>query len=213
MSKRLTRKHFEDLCESRNHVLTEFENYTGVKSILSFKCNICDHEWSSTAHSYQCSKTGCWGCKKERIRSVQTGSKRSSDVGRRISLKAKGRPAWNKGIKGSVPGGGSREASWRPTREQRILPGTLYLIRYIDPDGTHYKIGITRKGIHGRFSPDQIETVVRLWELPLGKCFDIEQATLRWAKAQGWRYRSSTTTELLREESIPLILNYIENQT
>jgi len=37
---------------------------------------------------------------------------------RRLSILRLGKPSWNKGIKRSVPGGGSKESTWRPTPEQ-----------------------------------------------------------------------------------------------
>ena len=67
MSKRLTREHFEQLCQERNHVLVSFEDYTGVKTQLDFKCNACGHEWQTSAGCYKACKNGCWGCKKKAI--------------------------------------------------------------------------------------------------------------------------------------------------
>ena len=152
MSKRLTREHFEELCEERNHVLVSFDGYTGVKSVLSFKCNICGHEWSSTAHSYKVSKTGCWGCKKKAISNFTQTRVFTLEGRRSISLTKLGKPSWNKGIKGSVPG--NLEASFYPTPEQSLLPGTLYLIRYLDESGTHFKLGITKRNLSERSNLD-----------------------------------------------------------
>jgi hypothetical protein len=205
MSKRLTIEHFEELCDGRNHVLVSFGDYTGVQSILTFKCNICGHEWTSTAASYKNSKTGCWGCKKKAI-SEMTKTRVFTLAGRqKISVTTKSRPAWNKGISGSVPG--NPEASYRPTPEQRPLPGTLYLIRYLDEDGTHFKIGITRRSINDRFKPHQLISILHLHHATLGECFDLEQDCLRHCKQQGWRYASPTTTELIHPDGLPYLLD------
>jgi hypothetical protein len=206
MSKRLTIGHFEQLCEERNHVLASFGEYTGVKSILSFKCNICGHEWSSSAASYKNSKTGCWGCKKKAI-SNSTQTRVFTPEGRRsLSIAKLGKPAWNKGIKGSVPGGGSKESTWIPTPEQRLLPGTLYLIRYLDESGTHFKLGITKSTLAQRFRKRQLISIIHLHHATLGECFDLEQSLLKWAKNKGHRYSSPTTTELVHPAAIAHIL-------
>lgn len=206
MSKRLTVEHFEQLCAERNHVLVSFDGYTGVKSVLSFKCNICGHEWSAAAASYKNSKSGCWGCKKKAI-SDFTKSRVFTEEGRKkLSLLKLGKPAWNKGIKGSVPGGGSKESTWVPTPEQRPLPGTLYLVRYLDESGTHFKIGITKKTLQQRFGPRLI-SIIHLHKATLGECFDLEQSLLRWAKANGHRYSSPTTTELIHPDGLPYLLS------
>ncbi len=205
MSKRLTIEHFEKLCEGRNHVLTSFEGYTGIQSILSFRCNICGHEWSSTAHSYKNSKTGCWGCKKNAI-SKMTLTRVFTVKGRRnISISKKSKTPWNKGLKGSVPG--NSEASYYPTPEQRLLPGTLYLIRYLDESGTHFKLGITKLTLAERFRGGQLISILHLHHATLGECFDLEQDCLRYCKQQGWRYTSPTTTELIHPDGLPYLLD------
>jgi hypothetical protein len=206
MSKRLGRDHFETLCKERNHVLASFDGYTGVQSILSFRCNTCGHEWSSTAASYKNSKTGCWGCKKRKISETQQGAKRSPEVCQLISVKAIGRPAWNKGVKGSVPGGYNHTARRIPTPEERLLPGILYLIRYLDESGTHFKLGITRRRLAQRFSSINLVSILHLHTTTLGECFDLEQDLLRWAKDNGHRYSSPTTTELIRPSGLQHIL-------
>ena len=204
MSKRLTIEHFKELCNDRNHVLVSFGGYTGVQSILSFKCNICGHEWTSTAASYKNSKTGCWGCKKKAI-SKMTKTRVFTLAGRqKISVTTRSRPAWNKGVPGSVPG--NPEASYRPTPEQRLLPGTLYLVRYLDESGTHFKIGITRRTLQQRLG-DSLVSILALHTASLGECFDLEQSLLRWAKENNYRYSSPTTTELIQPAGIPYLLD------
>jgi hypothetical protein len=210
MSKRLTKNHFEELCESRNHVLLSFEDYTGIKSKLAFRCNNCGHEWSSSAHSYKISKTGCWGCKKKAISEMTKTRVFTLEGRKRLSDQKLGKPSWNKGIKGSVPGGGSKNSTWKPTVEQRLLPGILYLIRYLDDSGTHFKLGITRKKLSQRFSSESLVSIIQTWNFPLGKCFDLEQAALRYASQHGYRYASPTTTELIRPEGMVSILEFIE---
>lgn len=98
----------------------------------------------------------------------------------------------------------------KPTPEQRILPSTLYLIRYLDESGTHFKIGITKLKLAERFRKGQLVSIIRTWNLPLGQCFDLEQAALRHAAKVGHRYSSPTTTELIRPEGVALILEFIE---
>lgn len=94
----------------------------------------------------------------------------------------------------------------KPTPEQRLLPGTLYLIRYLDEDGTHFKIGITRRTLSERFKPGQLISIIRLHTATLGECFDLEQDCLRHCKQQGWRYPSPTTTELIHPDGLPYLL-------
>lgn len=95
--------------------------------------------------------------------------------------------------------------SFIPTPEQRLLPGTLYLVRYLDESGTHFKLGITKKTLQQRFGPRLI-SIIHLHYSTLGECFDLEQDLLKWAKDSGYRYSSSTTTELIHPAAIPLLL-------
>jgi hypothetical protein len=186
-------------------MLMSFGEYIGVKSMLSFKCNICGHEWSSTAASYKNSKTGCWGCKKKAISEFTKIRVFTSEGRAAISRSTRSRPAWNKGVKGSVPGGGSKESTWIPTPEQRLLPGTLYLVRYLDNSGTHFKLGITKRTLQERLG-DKLVSIVHLHTATLGECFDLEQDCLRHCKQQGWRYSSPTTTELIHPDGLPYLL-------
>jgi hypothetical protein len=122
----------------------------------------------------------------------------------KISVTTRSRPAWNKGVPGSVPG--NPEASYRPTPEQRLLPGTLYLVRYLDESGTHFKIGITRRTLQQRLG-DSLVSILALHTASLGECFDLEQSLLRWAKENNYRYSSPTTTELIQPAGIPYLLD------
>jgi hypothetical protein len=91
MSKRLTKGYFEELCATRNHRLICFDNYSGVKSKLSFECLNCGHNWTASAASYMNSKSGCWGCKKSKISSIQRGKLVSSKTRNALSVKAQQR--------------------------------------------------------------------------------------------------------------------------
>ena len=106
-----------------------------------------------------------------------------------------------------------REEGWlnpgwgrKPSESERVLPGTLYLIRYLDEDGTHFKIGITKLALTERFGKGQLISIIHLHHATLGECFDLEQKLLKWAKDSGYRYSSSTTTELIHPAAIPLLL-------
>jgi hypothetical protein len=96
--------------------------------------------------------------------------------------------------------------SWVPTSEQRLLPGTLYLVRYLDGSGTHFKLGITRRTLRERLG-DKLISIIHLHNATLGECFDLEQDCLRHCKQQGWRYSSSTTTELIHPDGLPYLLD------
>lgn len=116
---------------------------------------------------------------------------------------AYGKDAWNTGVPGSTVG--NPGASFWPTPEQRLLPGTLYLIRYLDESGTHFKIGITKRTLQERLG-DKLIAIIHLHNATLGECFDIEQDCLRHCKQQGWRYSSLTTTELIHPDGLPYLL-------
>jgi len=204
MSKPLTRNHFEALCETRNHILLSFD-YTDIKSVLDFKCLICDHIWSSSAASYKNSKTGCWGCKKKAISDFTRARVFTPEGRAELSRKRKLRPAWNRGMPGSVPG--NPTASRKPRLEHRHLSAVLYLIRYLDEDGTHFKLGITRCSLNRRFRHDQLISIIHLHHATLGECFDLEQSLLKWAKGNGHRYSSPTTTELIHPDGLPYLLD------
>jgi hypothetical protein len=147
----------------------------------------------------------------ERPCSILTDLKFCCIVGSKLGQNnpAFGAPSWNSGTTSISLGHGF---GWKPDKEARVLPGILYLIRYIDDEGAHCKIGITSQRLEKRFRPYRIAQIIKLWQLPLGTCFDIEQSALKYAKQQGWRYKSSTTTELLREEGLEPILSCIERQ-
>jgi hypothetical protein len=121
-----------------------------------------------------------------------------------INNPANGVPAWNRGILGSTVG--NLEASFWPTPEQRLLPGILYLVRYLDESGTHFKLGITKKTLQQRLGPRLI-SIIHLHYATLGECFDLEQDCFRHCKQQGWRYASPTTTELIHPDGLPYLLS------
>lgn len=100
----------------------------------------------------------------------------------------------------------------KPTPEQRILPGTLYLIRYLDESGTHFKIGITKLTLSRRFRKGQLISILEIYHATLGECFDLEQSLLKWAREHGYRYSSPTTTELLYPKAIPHVLEQLRSK-
>jgi hypothetical protein len=62
----------------------------------------------------------------------------------------------------------------KPTPEQRLLPGTLYLVRYLDEAGTHFKLGITRRTLQERLG-DKLVSIIHLHHATYGECYDLEQ--------------------------------------
>jgi hypothetical protein len=138
----------------------------------------------------------------------------------------KGKPSKMRGVPRSEKTKEKIKLSWRsrlesgwnnfggygraPNSEQRLSPAILYLIRYLDESGVHFKIGITKRKLSERFPPEKLVSVIHTWNFPLGKCFDLEQAALRYALQHGYRYASPTTTELIRPEGVVSILEFIE---
>lgn len=92
-----------------------------------------------------------------------------------------------------------------PSQEQRNLPCSLYLVRYIDDEGIHFKLGITVRNLKERLKKTLV-SVIEIYKSTLGECFDVEQEQLKYAKENGWRYSSHSTTELIRPEGIPHLL-------
>lgn len=127
----------------------------------------------------------------------RTGSKLGENNG------VYGAPSWNAGTVGISTGHGF---GGKPSEEERKLSAILYLIRYLDESGTHFKLGITKRSLNERFKPYQLISIIHLHYSTLGECFDLEQDLLKWAKDSGYRYSSSTTTELIHPAAIPLLL-------
>jgi hypothetical protein len=117
---------------------------------------------------------------------------------------AHGIPSWNAGTVGISTGHGF---GGKPSYEERKKPGILYLIRYLDKFGTHFKIGITKHSLSKRFKKGQLISIIHLHHATLGECFDLEQDCLRHCKQEGWRYTSPTTTELIHPDGLPYLLN------
>jgi hypothetical protein len=107
--------------------------------------------------------------------------------------------------RGIIISPGNLDATWIPTPEQRLLPGTLYLVRYLDESGTHFKLGITRRTLRQRLG-DSLVSIIHLHKATLGECYDLEQDCFRHCKQQGWRYASPTTTELIHPDGLPYLL-------
>jgi hypothetical protein len=118
-----------------------------------------------------------------------------------------GKPTWNAGTKGISTGHGF---GFKPRGEETFSPGKLYLVEYNDNGEIHFKLGITGRSTRQRLQT-KLQHVIKEWEMPLGKCFDLEQATLRYAAEHGHRYSSPTTTELIRPEGILPVLEFIEH--
>lgn len=114
-----------------------------------------------------------------------------------------GAPSWNAGTVGISTGHGF---GGKPSEEDRKAPGTLYFIRYLDESGIHYKIGITKRSLSERFKPHQLISILATHHATLGECFDLEQAILKWAKDNGHRYSSPTTTELIHPAAYSEVL-------
>jgi hypothetical protein len=49
-------------------------------------------------------------------------------------------------------------------------------------------------------------SIIEVYKSTLGECFDIEKEQLKFAKQKGWRYSSHSTTELIKPEGIPHLL-------
>jgi hypothetical protein len=113
---------------------------------------------------------------------------------------------------GAISSPGNLDATWIPTPEQRLLPGTLYFVRYLDSSGTHFKIGITKRSLQERLG-EHLVSAIHLHHATLGECFDLEQAILKWAKSNGYRYSSPTTTELIRPEAYGEVLSRLKGKT
>ena len=113
-----------------------------------------------------------------------------------------GLPSWNAGTTGVSTGHGF---GGKPSEEARKGPGILYLVRYLDESGTHFKLGITRRTLQERLG-DKLVAIIHLHTATLGECFDLEQDCLRYCKHQGWRYSSPTTTELIHPDGLPYLL-------
>jgi len=94
---------------------------------------------------------------------------------------------------------------WKPNDENKDNPCTLYFVKYKDDEGIHYKVGVTTQTIEERFRTQLIE-VIDEYHSTFEKCYEIEQEQLKYAKENGWRYSSHSTTELIRPEGISHLL-------
>lgn len=95
----------------------------------------------------------------------------------------------------------------KPSESERLLPGILYLIRYLDKSGTHFKLGVTKLTLAERFNKKQLISIIYLYHATYGECYDLEQDFFRYCKQQGWRYASPTTTELIHPGGLPYLLD------
>jgi hypothetical protein len=107
-----------------------------------------------------------------------------------------------------------REEGWinpgwgrKPSESERLLPGILYLICYLDKSGTHFKLGITKHTLAERFSKNQLISIIHLHHATYGECYDLEQDCFRYCKQQGWRYSSPSTTELIHPDGLQYLID------
>ena len=191
---RLTEERMGEECANRNHTLLELRH-----PLIKVRCH-CGNEYEQKIHSYRAAKNSCKRCDSQR--------------------KSKPRPEHSRLMRENNPFKGKQHTAevcelirqqrlergaWRYTPEERNIPGVLYLIRYLDESGTHFKIGITKKTLQQRFGPKLI-SIIHLHHATLGECFDLEQSLLKWAKDNGHRYSSPTTTELIHPDGLPYLL-------
>jgi hypothetical protein len=107
---------------------------------------------------------------------------------------------------GSKSGLNNPGEGWGVRSKYRCLPGVLYLVRYLDESGTHFKLGITRRTLRQRLG-DSLVSIIHLHHATYGECYDLEQDCFRHCKQQGWRYASPTTTELIHPDGLPYLLD------
>jgi len=195
---RLTEERMGEECANRNHTLLELRH-----PLIKVRCH-CGNEYEQKIHSYRAAKNSCKRCDSQR--------------------KSKPRPEHSRLMRENNPFKGKQHTAevcelirqqrlergaWRYTPEERNIPGVLYLIRYLDESGTHFKIGITKKTLQQRFGPKLI-SIIHLHYATLGECFDLEQDLLKWAKDNGHRYASPTTTELIHPAGLQYLLNRLQ---
>lgn len=94
---------------------------------------------------------------------------------------------------------------WKPNEDNKNNPCSLYLTKYKDEDGIHYKLGVTTQTLQERFR-NQLVEVIDEYHSTFEECYNIEQEQLKYAKDNGWRYSSHSTTELIKPEGIPHLL-------
>lgn len=183
---RLTEERLRGECESRGHVLLEFKH-----PFIRVQC-YCGNVYKQKIHSYRAAKNSCKRCDSAR--------------------KSKPRPEHSRFMRENNPFKGKRHkpevcqqlrelrlkcGSWGYKPVERVKPGILYFVRYLDNHGTHFKIGVTKHTVRGRLGTSLI-SVLTTWGSDLGRCWQVEQASLKLAKRMGWRYSTDSTTELIR---------------
>ena len=94
---------------------------------------------------------------------------------------------------------------WKPNEDTKNLPCSLYIVKYKDDEGIHYKLGVTTQTIEERFRTHLVE-IIDEYQSTFEECYSIEQEQLKYAKENGWRYSSHSTTELIKPEGIPHLL-------
>lgn len=116
-----------------------------------------------------------------------------------------GTKPWNFGTVGVSTGHGF---GGKPSPENEGKPAVLALMKYTDSDGEHFKVGITMRDLRRRYG-SLLTSVEATYNGTLGECFRVEQAILAEAKARGWRYSSSTTTELIHPDGYSEVREWV----
>ena len=234
---RLTFERVQEECANKSHTLLSFEHpLVRVRCHCGHEYEQKIHSYRAAKNS--CKR--CDSVRKskprpdhaEKMRGDTNPSKRL-EVRNKISEKTQGpRPHlvgvkknWKPGVlekrakwmtemraNGVISSPGNLNSTWIPTPDQRLLPGTLYFVRYLDESGTHFKLGITRRTIQERLG-DKLVSILHLHQATLGECFDLEQSLLKWAKENNYRYSSPITTELIRPEAYSEVLDRLRGKT
>ena len=87
--------------------------------------------------------------------------------------------------------------------------GLIYLVEYYENNILHYKLGITKHSVKRRLGKKV--KPIKTWHAPIWKCFEVEQKALKYAEEMGWRYRCSSTTELIYIEGIEPTIRLIDS--
>jgi hypothetical protein len=134
------------------------------------------------------------------VLNVKSCCKSQSKVG--SNNPAFGQPQWNSGTVGISTGHGF---GTKPRGELALREGTLYFVEVTDG----FKVGITCLPLHRRFTKNELKRTIAKHSAPLGECFVAEQAILAEAKLRGWRYRSSSTTELIHPDGYAAVEQWV----
>jgi hypothetical protein len=112
----------------------------------------------------------------------------------------------------SKPGSGNPYAGGGPSKETKQLPGVTAVMVYRDSDGVHIKVGYTGGSLSRRYGSSLVRPLVS-FRASRRECYDLEQAVLKEARKRGWRYSSSSTTELIKPEGFQEVAKWIQAGT